>query len=459
MKTRRNNVFLMAAFACIAVTVFVTRAGGVEPGQTSYTAEVVCAFRSIGATDPDPKTRNPDDMARHFVNPALKGRIPGVGLAFEDAKVAMDLMKNGVFYYVNARTHHIDSLLSQSLQEGTQQVVIFGAGFDSRAYRFHDRYPTVRFFEIDLPATSAAKQQRVDTLLGAHPAWVTFVPLDFNTQTLDEVLARAGFENNQKTFYVWEGVTYFISGAAVDSTLRFVANRSAPGSQIVFDYMLEDVVMGCDYSPYGARTTVFGVSLYGEPYIFGIAPPTIEAFVNLRQLALVSDLGPMELTQRYLIRTDGTVNGKIAEFLRIAHATVPTTAESDRLYRRAKKHLSPSDSGPQCNPVTIPEDVQTFLRRYSQDLMKKDLEALMTHFTDKFLNNGYTKPDIYSFLYRGIQRQTFHRHEITLTRFGREGDIVNIDGYVSRQGYRIPLMITGIIREADGKWRWYGNQR
>ena len=190
MRILRNSAFWVGAFTCIAVNVFVTRAGSVEPGQTSLTAEVVCALRSIGATDPDPKTRNPDDMAKHFVNPALKGRIPRLGLAFEDAKVAMDLMDNGVFYYVNARTHHIDRLLSQSLQEGTQQVVIFGAGFDSRAYRFHDQYPTDRFFEIDLPATSAAKQQRVAGLLGAHPAWVTFVPIDFNTQTLDEVLTN-----------------------------------------------------------------------------------------------------------------------------------------------------------------------------------------------------------------------------------------------------------------------------
>jgi hypothetical protein len=308
---------------------------------------------------------------------------------------------------------------------------------------------------------SVAKQQRVDTLLAEQPAWVTFVPIDFNTQTLDEVMTAAGFESDQQTFYVWEGVTYFISAEAVDSTLRFVADRSAPGSQIVFDYMLEDVVKGCDYSPYGARTTVFGVSLYGEPYIFGIAPSTIEAFVNLRKLALMSDLGPMDLTQRYLIRSDGTASGEIAGFLRIAHATVPTATVSDRLQRIAKQRTLPGDTGRQreCRPATIPDDVQAFLRTYSQALMQKDLEAAMAYFTEGFLNNGFTKQDVYAFLYRGIQRQTFHRHQITLTRFDREGDMATVDGYVSRKGYRIPLMITRIIKEADGKWRWYGNQQ
>ena len=91
--------------------------------------------------------------------------------------------------------------------------------------------------------------------------------------------------------------------------------------------------------------------------------------------------------------------------------------------------------------------------------MKKELKVAMAHFTDGFLNNGFTKQDIYAFIYRGLQRQTFHRHEITLTRFDRVDAVAEIDGYVTRHGYRIPLMITGIIKEADGKWRWYGNQQ
>ena len=90
---------------------------------------------------------------------------------------------------------------------------------------------------------------------------MTFVSIDFNTQTLDEVLGKAGFETDQKTFYVWEGVTYFISRVGVDSTLRFIAEKSAPGSLVVFDYMLEDVVQGLDYATYGARRTVYFVAL------------------------------------------------------------------------------------------------------------------------------------------------------------------------------------------------------
>jgi hypothetical protein len=34
-----------------------------------------------------------------------------------------------------------------------------------------------------------------------------------------------------------------------------------------------------------------------------------------------------------------------------------------------------------------------------------------------------------------------------------------IDGYIARKGFRTPLMITEIVREDDGQWRWFGNQR
>ena len=95
--------------------------------------------------------------------------------------------------------------------------------------------------------------------------------------------------------------------------------------------MLEDVVQGTDYSAYGSRMTVFWVALQGEPYVFGIAPENLESFVNQRGLKLISDLGPQQLSQRYLIDSQGQPRGKIAEFLRIVHIEVPHPAEREQL--------------------------------------------------------------------------------------------------------------------------------
>ncbi len=77
---------ILGMILCLLLVSPVNHASAVEAGKTSYTAEVVCALRSIGALDPDPKTRNPDHMAKFFVNPALGTRFPGLGLDFEDAK-------------------------------------------------------------------------------------------------------------------------------------------------------------------------------------------------------------------------------------------------------------------------------------------------------------------------------------------------------------------------------------
>jgi methyltransferase (TIGR00027 family) len=67
------------------------------------------------------------------------------------------------------------------------------------------------------------------------PAHVTFLPVDFNTQTLAERLQSSGYDEQGKTLFIWQGVTYFLTAEGVDNTLAFIANRSGPGSSMIFD--------------------------------------------------------------------------------------------------------------------------------------------------------------------------------------------------------------------------------
>ncbi len=455
---QRRQSWLKSAF-CIALALLFSAVPGsaVNEGRISYTAEIVCAFRTIGARDPDPKTRNPDYMAKHFVNPELQSTFPGLGVDFEDAKNAMDQMDNGGYYYVNARTHHIDGLLTEALKAGVRQVLIMSAGFDSRAYRFHQAYPDVRFFEIDLPDISVVKQHRVERVLGRKADWVTFVPIDFNTQTLDEVLGRADFASKQQTFYIWEGVTYFLTQTGVDSTLNFIAERSAPGSQIVFDYILEDVVQGGDYSAYGARKAARFVALVGEPYTFGISPKKLESFVNMHGLGLLSDLGPEDLTQRYLIASNGTVSGKISEFLRVVHADVPHSDEQQRLRRQAEleiKRYSTQNDVP-LHAIAVPEDVRAFLNAYSDCFKSKDFYSLPMFFSKDFLSSNLTRDDVISFFRMTYTGRPIHLYRIVVTRFDKHGNRATIDGFIARKGFRTPLIAAEIIKEEDGQWRWF----
>ncbi len=288
----------------------------------SITAEGVAAARAIFAQHPDPKVRNDDYLAMKLVAPEYWH----YSLMKPDYKTGVLVTKTFRFdtnYYVNARTKHMDALLKQAADDGATQVVNLGVGYDSRAYRFRDAMPKAQFFEIDLPAMIEEKKRRLKLALGKVPDYVAYVPIDFNTQNIPDELKKAGYDPGQKTFFIWEGVTYYISREAVDSTLRFIATQSAPGSSVVFDYMPLGVIKG-DFKTYpDARRLSFWVAYRGEPFVFGIPEGESVSYVSKRGLKVLSDLKPKDLEEKYLTRSDGTLDGPCTSAFRIMHAVVP----------------------------------------------------------------------------------------------------------------------------------------
>ena len=296
---------------------------GLEAEKPSFTAESCAAFRAIAALDPDEKIRNPDYLAEKFVSLEFWEKT-GFRLDFEYSKTLFRIMQLASYYWINARTKHIDTILKAMAIQGIKQVVIFGAGYDSRAYRFRGIFPEVRFFEVDLPSTLAQKKKLVANIMGSLPEWVVYVPIDFNKQTLGGVLENAGYDITAKTFFIWEGVTPYITKQGVENTLSFIADQSAPGSSVVFDYILQSVIEGTS-GYYRCREIAAFLARRGEPWIFGIEEGKTENFVNRKGLIVLSDLGPDELTQQYLTRSDGSIDGPILECVRILHVSVPSS--------------------------------------------------------------------------------------------------------------------------------------
>ena len=316
MTTRRRHLvsrgwltFGLALLASCAQTLATS-------GQVSVTAESVCALRAVAAKHPDPKLRNPDYLAEKFVSETFWRETPYRG----DPDRARH---NPNYFWVNARTHHMDALLVEALSQGATQVVNLGAGFDSRAYRFRERFPRARFFELDLPATIAAKRERVVKVFGAVPERVVLVATDFTTRSLDAVLRDAGYDRTQRTFFIWEGVTMYLPEAANRSTLRFIRSGSASGSSVVYDYVLDGALRPDGGGLYGAKSTAAYVASVGEPLLTGWSPRQAAAFATGEGLAVVSDLGADELTARYLTGSDGQLDGMMGEFQRILHLRVP----------------------------------------------------------------------------------------------------------------------------------------
>ena len=129
---------------------------------------------------------------------------------------------------LGARVAWMDARIGTALEDGIDQVAIIGAGYDSRAWRM--RRDGLRWYELDLPASQAAKQQVAP---GPGP---TFVQVDLRTQDAAAALHAAGFDPGRPAVFVLEGVTMYLDERIVRDQLRNLATTGAPGSRLVVDF-------------------------------------------------------------------------------------------------------------------------------------------------------------------------------------------------------------------------------
>ena len=191
----------------------------------------------------------------------------------------------GALIFEVVRTRFMDDVLRDEVGLGARQLVLLGAGYDSRAYRFADLLDDVGVFEVDHPVSSRLKRERVRKAFGSLPDDVSYVEIDFESQDLAEILAGAGYDEGARTLFIWSGVAPYISEDAVVSVLDFVREGSGPGSIIVFDYIYREFLDGDD-SYFGAKQLRRAVEGQGEPFRSGIPAGGLEAFVGERGLEL-----------------------------------------------------------------------------------------------------------------------------------------------------------------------------
>jgi methyltransferase (TIGR00027 family) len=292
----------------------------IDPEKPSGTAEFVAAARALGAYEQDEKVRNPDYLAEKFISSDFWAKSI---ITIEDMRKGSGKKRflSPGYYLMTARTKHYDAILKEEGIKGIKQVVNLGVGYDTRAYRFHDTMPNVKTIEVDTPATIGQKKELVSKIFGALPAYVVYVAIDFDKQSLSDALLKAGYDKTQKTLFIWEGVTMYLTKEAVDGTLKFIAEQSAPGSSVVFSYCLQSVIDG-NYSALASGPAAKLVAHLGEPFVYGIDPGKIKDFLKDRGFDLLSDMGDVEMEKMYLIRSDGTLYGQMVGYERQAHAVV-----------------------------------------------------------------------------------------------------------------------------------------
>ena len=282
--------------------------------HSSMTAIGIAIVRAIESDKPEGERICYDPYARQFVNGALYQFV-----RFFDRLGYSEMRGPGVMGFLTVRDRHIDEYLKTCLAGGVQQVVILGAGYDSRAYRFEEFKQGVQVFEVDHPATQQAKLRKLEKIFGHVPQYVTYVSIDFNTQTLEQRLLECGYNEHAQTLFIWQGVTQYLTPDGVDSTLAFVACHSGPGSSIIFDYMYTSLLDGTV-----KRGEVSKMRrdrwLSNEVLAFGIPEGTITAFLEQRGFTQVHDANFKYLHDTYFTGVNTTRT--VADGYAIASAVV-----------------------------------------------------------------------------------------------------------------------------------------
>ena len=293
---------------------------GVEQ-KHSETALFAALRRAIANKEFKNEKFGPDDLAEYFLPPHFRFFLKFNRIR-ANTKNKLNGFLPGLNEYMIARTAYFDRLFVDALNNKTPQIVLLGAGYDSRAYRFAKSNHGTRIFELDIAPTQDRKKKCIKKARIDIPKHVTFVTINFNEESLKDVLEKAGYKNHQKTLFIWEGVSYYLEVESVDTTLEFVSHASHHESAIAFDYTIsisEENIN--DY--YGVKEFSQKMKEHhaNEALMFSIDEGETESFLEQRGLKMVDHLDNKEIEKTFLLYENGSLIGQITGAFRFAMAS------------------------------------------------------------------------------------------------------------------------------------------
>jgi methyltransferase (TIGR00027 family) len=284
--------------------------------QPSLTALGNAAFRALESEKKQNEKICDDPYARKFV-PTLLYYIAKFTLVTGYA----EWRSPGVMGLLVTRSRYMDDYLSERIRDGIKQLVILGAGYDSRAYRFEQLRDRVRVFEVDSYATQDIKKAKLVKIFGELPNHVTFVPVDFTRETLEKRLAESSYDEGAKTLFIMEGVAMYLNPEAMDNIMSFVNGYSGSGSSILFDYFYKSVIDGDEELPLATATRA--IIRFREKFQFGIERGQIEGYLTARGFQHIHEVNGEELERMYCI--GGNRGRRVVSGLSIVSADVAPT--------------------------------------------------------------------------------------------------------------------------------------
>lgn len=199
----------------------------------------------------------------------------------------------GLRAFMVARSRYAEDNVARAVAGGVAQYVLLGAGLDTFAHRNH--FPALHVFEVDHPATQEWKRELLSASSLPEPVRHTYVPVDFEHQTLGAQLAGAGFDAGRPAFFSWLGVVPYLTLEAFRSTVGFLASMPG-GTGLALDYSQPRHVLP-PLEQLAHDSLASRVQLAGEPFRLFFTPEEIAA--ELRGFSSIEDLGSREINARY----------------------------------------------------------------------------------------------------------------------------------------------------------------
>jgi len=270
-----------------------------KANTASRTAQYMALFRALETNRPSGKRLFTDPYAVSFLTTGFKFVTQLSVIPFIRSLVYRIIRKRilGALSSGVARTRYIDELLQQAVRNGVKQVIILGAGYDTRALRlgFLRALPVI---EIDHPSTAALKQERVKKSLGKLPENVRYIQTDFNERSLDQLAAEQQIDRTLPTVFVWEGVTNYLTADAVGATFAFM-QQFARGTYVIFTYVDEKIIR-YPAAFFGGEKLLEDLKQIEENWTFGLEPFLTRRYLDNFDMDLLEDYSAGEYRNHYL---------------------------------------------------------------------------------------------------------------------------------------------------------------
>ncbi len=228
---------------------------------------------------------------------------------------------------IAVRSTIAEEALAGAVERGVRQCVVLGAGLDTLAYRAI--LPAdVHVHEVDHPATQAWKRELLRDAGIPEPTTVSYLGVDFETQTLADVLDASSIDPARPIFVTWLGVTPYLTRAAIGATLRTVAVWPG-GSDVVFDYGAIPDAASETQLTVEQRAVVTAMmdrlTAIGEPWITFFAPEELAAELRAAGYTTIDDLDGAVINERYFAgRPDGLHVGRLSHVVHARRAVMDT---------------------------------------------------------------------------------------------------------------------------------------